>query len=203
MNAKHGVILIIIISIILIKMVNYNSDVIFVTSPFDKEEYLVRNLPDSIKASEILSHIRKDLLDFINYLHVNKRNYSDDNKKKVEKLFKIVKSKLVSVNIAETQPNTRYTTYTVNKTKLHFCLRHVNEKNTLSDYNTLMFVAIHELTHMMSDKHDPKHKFGFWQDMEFLLKEAIKMGVYVYKPYNREPVKYCGMTIDNTPYIMG
>ena len=60
-----------------------------------------------------------------------------------------------------------------------------------------MFVAIHELSHMMSI--DMGHTKEFWDNMKYLLNEASKLGIYSPVDYYKNPVMYCGMKIDNTP----
>ena len=60
-----------------------------------------------------------------------------------------------------------------------------------------MFVAIHELSHMMTI--DNGHTKEFWDNMIFLLLEASKLGIYQIVDYRKNPTNYCGMPIDNTP----
>ena len=60
-----------------------------------------------------------------------------------------------------------------------------------------MFVAIHELAHIMTDEtgHTPK----FWNNMKYLLLEASSIGIYSPVDYSNNPVMYCGMKIDSSP----
>ena len=104
--------------------------------------------------------------------------------------------------ISESSPNNNYTSYSINKgEKLVFCIRkkrgsHANE---LMDLNTMMFVAIHELAHLMTKSvgHTPE----FWANMKFLLQQAIKEDVSVYEEqdFSNNPEQYCGMTITDSP----
>ena len=66
------------------------------------------------------------------------------------------------------------------------------------DENTLTFVAIHELAHVMSKSIG--HKTEFWENFKFLLKDAVKMGLYKAVDYKKKPKEYCGMTITDNPY---
>ena len=59
-----------------------------------------------------------------------------------------------------------------------------------------MFVAIHELHHIMSI--DMGHTKEFWDNMKYLLNEASKLGIYSLLIILKS-VMYCGMKIDNTP----
>ena len=65
----------------------------------------------------------------------------------------------------------------------------------------MMFVAIHELSHMMTI--DDGHTKEFWNNFKYLLRHAIKNGVYSYQKFSENPKKYCGMTITDTPYTPG
>ena len=99
--------------------------------------------------------------------------------------------------IYENPPTSDYTSYSVNKgEKVVFCIRS-KEDDKLEDLNTLMFVAIHELAHVMTKSigHTPE----FWSNMRYLLKKGIKLGVYKAVDYKTKPVPYCGTTITDSP----
>ena len=61
----------------------------------------------------------------------------------------------------------------------------------------MMFVAIHELAHLMTKSigHTPE----FWDNMRFLLKKGIELNVYKKHDYNKVPKDYCGTQITSTP----
>ena len=65
------------------------------------------------------------------------------------------------------------------------------------DINTMMFVAIHELAHLMTKSigHTPE----FWNNMKYLLKKAIDINLYVKQDFSKKPVNYCGTKITNSP----
>ena len=65
------------------------------------------------------------------------------------------------------------------------------------DLNTLTFVAIHELSHIMTKSEG--HKQEFWQNFKFLLENAKDAGIYEAKDYKNEPQDYCGMKITDNP----
>ena len=79
-------------------------------------------------------------------------------------------------NISESTPDDKYTSYSVNKgEKIIFCIREkVNGKNPheIIDINTLMFVAIHELAHVMTKSIG--HGDDFWNNMRYLLSVAVR-----------------------------
>jgi len=202
MNNRVKLILLIsiIAFVVIIKLIGQLlPDVEYITSDIDDETYLVRELDDAEYASNILAHLRKDLIDFISYLKNNTyMSATDEMKVKIDRLYDIVLPNLSSNNFSESTPSTKYTSYTVNKTKLYFCLRQTGTDQFV-DYNTVMFVALHELTHMMNEEYDPNHENGFWDDMKYIVKKAIENGIYVYQPYDKMPEDYCGIVIDDTP----
>ena len=70
-------------------------------------------------------------------------------------------------------------------------------KQELIDMNTIMFVAIHELAHIMTKS--VGHTEEFWSNMRYLLKKGIKVGVYTPHDYKNNPVRYCGIMITDSP----
>jgi len=83
------------------------------------------------------------------------------------------------------------------------CIRLVLNKekdgNNLIDPNTLMFVAIHELSHIATKSIG--HKDEFWENFKFLLTESSKIGVYKQVDYKKNPKRYCGTEINDNPYF--
>jgi predicted metal-dependent hydrolase len=73
------------------------------------------------------------------------------------------------------------------------------DNEQLIDENTLMFVAIHELSHVATKSIG--HKSEFWENFKFLLEKAKEAGIHNPVDYKKEPQEYCGMKIhDNTFY---
>ena len=100
-------------------------------------------------------------------------------------------------SLFETLEGSKYTSYSVNKgEKLSLCLRKMD--NTFVDDNTVLFVVIHELSHIMTD--EVGHTPLFWENMRYLLEEAEKLDIYRPINYKEEPQQYCGMEINTTPY---
>lgn len=99
-------------------------------------------------------------------------------------------------NIKESWKNDS-TSYSINKgEELVFCIRD-KINNSIHDINTLMFVAIHELAHIITD--ELQHTQKFWNNMKSLLKRAELLGLYQNVDYSINPVEYCGMTINSSP----
>ena len=90
-----------------------------------------------------------------------------------------------------------YVAYSVNKgEELSICIREKDTEKFL-DMNIVIFVAIHELSHIMSKS--TGHTDEFWDNMKYLLEEGNKVGIYNPVDYSKNPVNYCGMEINSTP----
>lgn len=93
------------------------------------------------------------------------------------------------------------TSYTQNKKTLILCLRkkekNTNNENELHDINTIMFVVIHELSHMMNNLWG--HKMNFWVLFKFMLLNSVECGIYKPVNYAKSPIKYCGLLISYSP----
>lgn len=90
------------------------------------------------------------------------------------------------------------TSYTVNKgDELYLCVKDP-ETGQIHDNNTLMYVTLHELAHIMTESfgHDD---MTFWENFKFLLSEAVEQKIYTPIDYSKFPVRYCKMTIDDNP----
>ena len=169
----------------------FSNDVDYVESQLDNRQYLVRNLPDKSDAARLLSLIRARLIKLIRYMRTK---YPTD--KRVHRLIKNFNPDQIS----ESFPDSKYTSYSVNKgEKIVFCVRQRNDKNELVDLNTMMFVAIHELSHLMTISIG--HTKEFWNNMKFLLREALSqdLQLYRYQPFHNDPIPYCGTMITDTP----
>ena len=184
-------------SVFYIYLENKASDVTYITHK--NIEFLVRNEDDKEEAAKLLSDITERLTKLVE--HTSKRIVDDknlkDDKKTHNDCLKRLKKNFRPNNITESSPGNKYTSYSINKgDKIVFCLRSKKD-NTLVDINTMMFVAIHELAHLMSKSIG--HTTEFWDNMRFLLKEGIKIGIYVKQDYNKNPKDYCGIKITDTP----
>lgn len=172
---------------ILIGKLFKDKNVITMKSNIDGREYIVRKLPDAQQAADKLGGLNQKVLTLINSLDVSEKDGIDD-----------LKNNYDPNSISETGIDAKYTSYSVNKgEKISICVRHV-ETNDFIDDNTILFVYIHELAHVMTDEigHTPL----FWENMAFLLKKANGLGLYQPVDYKKTPQRYCGMDINSTPY---
>jgi hypothetical protein len=166
-----------------------SNEVIYVKSNVDNNEYLVRNLNDKNEAANILAMLRMKLEKIC---EVMKKKYPSD-----ESVLRM-NQKFNADNITESGKSNQYTSYSVNKgEKIVFCIRQKDENESLVDENTLTFVAIHELAHIMTKSvgHTPE----FWSNFKRLLKEAVENKLYTKENYSSNPKEYCGIKVSDSP----
>ena len=188
--------LLIVITIFYVYLETKSLDVKYIVSNVDNQEYLVRNLPDKQEASDLMANININLKKLIASVNKIERqaNFTDENLEDIKRLTKNYREG----NISESNPGNKYTSYSINKgEKIVFCIRSKDGLDTLVELNIMMFVAIHELGHLMTQSIG--HGQDFWDNMTFLLKEAIDIGVYEKQDYFKYPVEYCGTTINDSP----
>ena len=201
-------------------MENKAFDVIYVKAKNNKD-YLVRNLPDKEDAATLLGNMNDKLDTLINYIkskdtfHMYKMYVVRNNEIQLEKLSKTQKKeyrifqediKRIIKNyntdaLSENTPDSSYTSYSENKgQKIVFCLR-AKKTNKLVNLNTMMFVALHEMAHLMTKTigHHPE----FWENFRILLRISIRNGIYQCQDYQIESEDYCGTEITDTPLKCG
>ena len=161
-----------------------------IVSDEDGNTYCVRETPKLELVADLLARTTEKLKQLVAYL---KEEYP--NRENVKRLAEKFNPKKIS----ETLPTRKYTAYSENKgEKLAFCTTTTKEGSELIDENTLTFVAIHELGHVMTES--VGHTKEFWQNFKFLLKNAVKIGIYEPIDYKKKPKNYCGMKITDNPY---
>ena len=91
------------------------------------------------------------------------------------------------------------TSYTINKGDLiAICIRN-GINYGIHDLNTIMFVVLHELTHLSIKSFD--HPQEFWECFIFILKEAAAYNIYKITDYVLQPTEYCGIEISYQPAL--
>jgi hypothetical protein len=156
----------------------------------DGNRYCVRERAKLELAANLLANVTGKCKQMVNYM---KEKHPDDER--VKKLVDGFNPKKIS----ETLPTSELTAYSENKgEKIAFCLNTTKEGDKLIDLNTLTFVALHELSHIMTTSIG--HKQEFWQNFKFLLENAKAANIYQPVDYKAKPKQYCGMTINDNPY---
>lgn len=162
-----------------------------IVSTIDGNKYCVRERKNEQAAVDLLAGVTEKCKELVKYMG---EKYPD--KENVKRLVAGYNPQ----KVMETLPNSEYTAYSENKgEKLAFCLNEEkNENNNLIDEHTLMFVAIHELSHVMTKSIG--HKSEFWENFKFLLENAKEAGIHEPEDYKKSPKEYCGMKIHDNPY---
>lgn len=162
-----------------------------IVSSVDGNKYCVRERENVEKAADLLAKITVKCKELVKY--VSDKYPDKENVKRLNQNFNPKK-------IMETLPTSSYTAYSENKgEKVAFCLnKDKQDNNNLIDENTLTFVAIHELSHVMTKSIG--HKSEFWSNFKFLLECAKEAGIHNPVDYKKEPQQYCGMKIHDNPY---
>jgi hypothetical protein len=192
-NTLFNVILIIFIIIIATKLY-LNSDTFnlrCIISDVNGNTYCVRDRNKLDLAADRLAHVNNNLNKLVN--HLSKKYPENDN---VQRLINGYNPK----KIYETLPTSEFTAYSENKgEKLAFCLdTEKNSKGRLIDMNTLMYVALHEVSHIATKS--VGHTDEFWSNFKFMITEAKAINIYNPIDYKKDPARYCGMNISDNPY---
>jgi len=162
-----------------------------IVSSIDGNKYCVREREKLQNAADLLATITEKCKKLVKYM--GKTHPNDENVKQLVKKFNPKK-------IMETLPTSSYTAYSENKgEKIAFCLNKTKKgEDNMIDEHTLMFVAIHELSHIATKSIG--HKSEFWDNFKFLLENAKEAGIHEPLDYKKSPQQYCGMKISDNPY---
>jgi WLM domain len=184
------------VSILVMYIMNKGAEVRYVKSDVDGREYLVQKTDDSLEAANMLASLNFKVEQLITTLL---EKYPGDGR--VQRLD----AKYNPHALSEGGHETGYTSYSVNKgEKIVMCIRARNDsdgdskriKGAIESENVLMYVLLHELAHLATL--DVGHTKTFWRTFNFIIKEAVALGIYEDTDYSKNPVKYCGINIDSS-----
>lgn len=93
------------------------------------------------------------------------------------------------------------TSYVLGKGReIGFCVRQKTANKELVDMDAMMYVAIHEMAHLVSK--GIGHGNEFKENQKWLLREARESGVYDYSTdFSKKPIVYCGMVINDPKLV--
>lgn len=161
-----------------------------ITSSVDGNEYCVRENSKMDQSADLLAKMTRKCKMLVYYM--KKKHPNDERVKRLVDGFNPKK-------VVETLPSSKLTAYSENKgEKVAFCLNKKKNGSAMIDLDTLTFVSIHELAHIMTKSIG--HKQEFWQNFKFLLENAKDAKIHMPTNYKEEPAEYCGMTISDNPY---
>ena len=168
-----------------------NYPIVSQRSTVDGRDYKVRDLPDKQNAANLLAKLRLRLQTLMDSLA---QTYPD--KPQVQRLVKNFRAE--PSRFLESTPDAEHTSYSVNKGEsVHFCLRQRDTQEELVPEDVMVFVALHEMAHMITESigHGP----DFWNNFGWLLREAEQRQLYKPQDFKSHPVLYCGVSITDSP----
>ena len=157
----------------------------FIKADIDNNYYLVRDLSDKYIAANLLAQIKKNISFFIDILYENRNQKYKEYKEYIERL----KNNIIITNIFENANNNSDTSFSINKGEdLVICLRsRENHKyNQFEDMNIVMYVILHELSHIACPEYG--HGDLFKKIFAFFTQTAIDLKLYSYVDYSKNPV---------------
>ena len=192
---KHSIFFYIFVGFVLLLCLRiyYDSDMFnlkCIISSKDGNRYCVRERQKLELAADLLAEVTAKCKQLVQYM---KEKHPDDPR--VKRLVEGFNPKKIS----ETLPTSELTAYSENKgEKVAFCLNTTKNGDKLIDIKTLTFVALHELSHILTES--VGHKQDFWSNFKFVLENAKAANIYDPVDYKKTPKQYCGMTINDNPY---
>ena len=192
---KHGIFFYIFIAVILLLCLRiyYDSDAFnlkCIIASKDGNVYCVREREKLELAANLLAEVTQKMKDMVAYM---KQKHPED-----PRTIRLVEG-FNPKKVSETLPTSELTAYSENKgEKLAFCLNTRKEGNRLIDLSTLTFVALHEISHIMTESIG--HKQEFWQNLKWILQNAKESAIYDPVDHKKSPQEYCGMKINDNPY---
>ena len=169
-------------------------------SSLNNTDYDVQgDLPNPDFAADLLAQLNEKtslLQECLQNKYIKKSN-TDISKEDLIAVKRLL-SRLETYTIDEAPFEEDSSSYTINKKQISFCLRKKNKHKNFHDLETLNFVLIHELAHVMSVSQG--HNEEFMRNFRFLLREAHDCGIYNPVNYGINPMTYCGVRVTHNPY---
>ena len=193
-NREQGFIVIFIIFILGIILKMYLDSDFFqlkcILSNVDGNKYCVRDRSKAHLVADILAKTSNKMVILVDHL---KEKYPNRNN------IKRLTTRFNPKKITETLPTSKFTAYSQNKgEKIAFCVTTEKDNDNLIDENTLMFVAMHEMSHIFTKSIG--HTEEFWTNFKFLIENAVEIDIYKPENYKNDTKRFCGMDITDNPY---
>ena len=197
-NIYNELIILFVISIFTLLFLWYlyrNKDMVYVLSQTDNKYYLVRDVSDKQNAANTLGQISNNIKTLSEYLYKIKNN---ETYIEYIKYIDILHNKYKNIVYVESSQDSIYTSYSVNKgEQIVFCLRSKISNNEIHNLNLIMYVVLHEISHVACPVYD-NHGPLFQKIFGFLTKQAIELGLYSKIDFVKNPVEYCGLNINKS-----
>lgn len=164
-----------------------------IVSGVDGNKFCVRDRNKLQEAADLLATTTQKCKELV--VFVSEKYPDKENVKRLVQNFNPQK-------VMETLPTSSHVAFSENKgEKIAFCLnvKKNENKENLIDEHTLMFVAIHELSHTMTKSIG--HRSEFWSNFKFMLENAKEAGLHEPIDYSKTNQEYCSMMITDNPYF--
>jgi len=162
------------------------TEVEYVKSDIDNKEYLVKVNENSKEVADKLALMNQK---FLKIIEIAQDEFPNDPR------VEFLKKNYDPTQLSESTKDEKYTSYSINKEKILFCLIARDENGALIDDNTLTYVGVHELAHLATD--EIGHTDTYWDNFKWLLTIARENGLYLYEDYSINPKPYCGIKISS------
>jgi len=142
-----------------------------------------------------LNQIKADFLARIDIKARKIVKHMNDNNLPTKEIASRTHNRFKNSNIGETpQGEKSGAAFTINKGDIYICCI---TKGKLNDENDTFFVCLHELAHVMSNSYG--HGEEFKTNFNFIVKLAVKLGLWKDPKYEEKPVDYCGVQVTTSP----
>lgn len=180
------IVLIILVVILLFYVKREVGEVTYVTAALDGRRYLCLKLPDRQEAAERLAALTSIMLKLVQHMVATAPEDLE-----VQQLYRNFDPDAIH----EGTHTSGYTSFSVSKGEsITLCIRQTDD--SFVDTNTVAYVAIHELGHLMTTTIG--HDTTFWANFKRLLEQAIEIGLYTKVDFAAKPEPYCGIKITSS-----
>ncbi len=156
---------------------------------FNGKKYKIKN------DNKELNQIKADFLARIDIKARKIVKHMKDNNLPTKEIASRTHNRFKNSNIGETpQGEKSGAAFTINKGDIYICCI---TKGKLNDENDTFFVCLHELAHVMSNSYG--HGEEFKTNFNFIVKLAVKLGLWKDPKYEEKPVDYCGVQVTTSP----
>lgn len=156
---------------------------------FDGKKYKIKdanNKEINQKKADMLARLDEKSRTIVKHMY--------DNNLPTSEIGNRTYSRFKNSTIGETPNGDSSAAYTINKGHIYLCLL---TKNKFNDENDAFFVILHELAHVMSNSYG--HGEEFKTNFNFIVKLAVKLGIWKDPKYENRTVDYCGVNVTNSP----
>lgn len=147
--------------------------------------FYVKNLEDASRAADHLEELERRMVEFI--AKANETMPDDERILRIRDRWNGV--------LSEVEDSKENVAYSLGKTTIHVCVR--EKDGTLANYNSAIFVLLHELAHVATISYG--HTNLFWKNMRFLLELAEYLGYYKHTDHEEKTAMLCGRLLGPSP----